>query len=85
MARSAVSLTLVGVTAVLGLLLIGPLAAVIWRADQGLTALDIEAVRFTLWQAALSASLSVALAVPLARALYRRRFYGRGAIISLLG
>lgn len=46
---------------------------------------DLAALRFTLLQAALSALVSVALAVPLARALARRRFAGRGALIAFLG
>lgn len=45
---------------------------------------DWAALRFTLVQAALSALLSCALAVPLARALHRRRFWGRGALIRLI-
>jgi len=64
-----------------------PLAAVIWRAG-GLSAFgpaDWAAVRFTLSQAVVSAALSVALAVPLARALMRRRFPGRGLLVTLLG
>ncbi|MBC8036449.1 MAG: thiamine/thiamine pyrophosphate ABC transporter permease ThiP, partial [Rhizobiales bacterium] len=39
---------------------------------------------FTLWQAGLSTVLSLALAIPVARALARRRFPGRGIIIRLL-
>lgn len=64
-----------------------PLVALIWRAAgvAGLTAGDIAALRFTLWQALLSALISTALAVPVARALARRRFPGRGAVIALLG
>ena len=69
------------------LLLAAPLAALVWRAAGvgGLSAGDLAALRFTLWQAALSALLSVALAVPVARALARRRFAGRGAVIAVLG
>lgn len=48
-------------------------------------AADLAALRFTLLQAALSAVLSCLLAVPLARALARRRFAGRGILITLLG
>lgn len=64
-----------------------PLAAVVWRAGGAgwLGAGDWAAVRFSLTQAALSALLSVALAVPAARALARRRFPGRGALVTLLG
>lgn len=46
---------------------------------------DWAALRFTLVQAALSSALSCLLAVPVARALARRRFAGRGALISLMG
>ena len=45
--------------------------------------LTLSLIRFTLWQAALSTLLSVALAIPLARALARRDFRGRGALIRL--
>ncbi|MGR3483810.1 MAG: thiamine/thiamine pyrophosphate ABC transporter permease ThiP [Paracoccaceae bacterium] len=69
------------------LAVLAPLAAVAWRADWagGLGSADWAAVRFTLWQAALSALLSVALAVPVARALARRRFRGRIVLLSVLG
>jgi len=71
---------------VLGLTL-GTLAAVAWRAGFALSLgpADLSAIWFTTWQAALSAALSVALAVPVARALARRRFPGRGALVTLLG
>lgn len=46
---------------------------------------DVAAIRFTVIQAALSAMLSVAFAVPVARALARRRFPGRGLMIAALG
>ncbi|MDF1874036.1 thiamine/thiamine pyrophosphate ABC transporter permease ThiP [Vannielia sp.] len=71
---------------VLGLTL-GTLGAVVWRAGGlGLAEGRVgEAIAFTLWQAAASAVLSVALAVPVARALARRRFVGRGAVITLMG
>ncbi|MDA7426305.1 thiamine/thiamine pyrophosphate ABC transporter permease ThiP [Thalassococcus lentus] len=71
----------------LALLTLGPVAAVLARAN-GLAALgagDYQAIRFTLWQAFLSAGTSVLLAVPLARALARQNFRGRGLLISLLG
>lgn len=43
-------------------------------------------LRFTVWQAFLSAVLSVAFAVPVARALARRpRFFGRRLLIRALG
>ncbi len=46
---------------------------------------DLAALRFTLFQAALSATASVMLAVPLARALARRSFPGRRLLVTLLG
>ncbi|WP_209424598.1 thiamine/thiamine pyrophosphate ABC transporter permease ThiP [Pararhodobacter sp. SW119] len=67
---------------------LGALAAVGWRADPGsavFRAADWAALRFTLLQAALSALISVVLAIPVARALARRRFPGRGALIVLMG
>jgi thiamine transport system permease protein len=68
-------------------LVLGTLAAVAWRAEGvwRLGPADTAALRFTLAQAAVSAVLSVALAVPVARALTRRRFPGRGAFIVLTG
>nr|WP_245624838.1 thiamine/thiamine pyrophosphate ABC transporter permease ThiP [Jannaschia seosinensis] len=64
-----------------------PLTAVAWRAEAwtGLAPRDWGALRFTLWQAAVSAALSVLAAIPVARALARRRFPARGAVILLLG
>ena len=66
---------------------LGPLAAVIWRAEApaALEPADWAALRFTLTQAALSALLSAALAVPVARALSRRRFTGRRLLVTLMG
>ena len=66
---------------------LGALGAVIWRAEGfgRLGPADWAALRFTLTQAALSALISVALAVPVARALARRQFPGRGALILVMG
>ncbi len=68
-------------------LVFGTLGAVAWRADWsgGLGRADWLAIRFTLWQAFLSAALSVAFSVPIARALMRRQFPGRGLYVALLG
>jgi thiamine transport system permease protein len=58
------------------------------RHSGGMTALEPQdwvALRFTLTQAFLSSVLSVGLAVPVARALARRRFRGRAALLTLLG
>lgn len=46
---------------------------------------DWATLRFTIWQATLSALFSVVLAIPVARALARRRFVGRGLLVTLLG
>jgi thiamine transport system permease protein len=64
-----------------------PLGAVMARADwpPALGPADLAAIRFTLTQAALSALVSVGLAVPVARALARRSFPGRAALITLMG
>ena len=45
----------------------------------------MRAIRFTLFQASLSAILSTLLAIPLARALATRSFPGRSALLSLFG
>ncbi|SIO48672.1 thiamine transport system permease protein [Rhodovulum sp. ES.010] len=77
----------VGAGGVMLALTLGTLGAVAWRAE-GAAALgpaDWAALRFTVTQALISAALSVALAVPVARALARRRFPGRGLLITLLG
>ncbi|MGP9789745.1 thiamine/thiamine pyrophosphate ABC transporter permease ThiP [Roseinatronobacter sp. NSM] len=89
-ARSARLVTLLAGGAVAAWLLVlnfGALGAVALRAE-GFSALrgaDWAAVRFTLVQAVLSAALSVGLAVPIARALARRQFRGRGVLITLMG
>ena len=79
----------VAVTAALCLaaLTFGPLAVVLVWAEgfSTLRAGDLQAVRFTLWQAILSGLFSCVLAVPVARALARRRFAGRGVLVTLLG
>lgn len=68
-------------------LTLGTLGAVMLRADygSGLGAADWAAVRFTVIQALVSAALSCTLAIPVARALARRNFRGRPALITLLG
>lgn len=68
-------------------LIFAALAAVLSRAEvgSGLSAADWAAVRFTVVQSVISAVLSVLLAIPVARALARRRFPGRNALVILLG
>lgn len=75
------------VVLVLAALSLGSLGAVAWRAEgwTGLRPSDWAAVRFTVVQAALSAVLSVVLAIPVARALARRQFPGRGVLITVMG
>ncbi|MBP0482703.1 thiamine/thiamine pyrophosphate ABC transporter permease ThiP [Sagittula salina] len=88
MARPATLIAGAALTA----LTLGPVVAVILRAG-GLSSLgpshwapgDAAALRFTLWQAFLSAGCSVLLAVPVARALVRQRFPGRGALVTVMG
>jgi len=67
-------------------LVVAPLAAVGWRGvGMSLGPADWAAVRFSLTQAVLSAAFSTLLAIPVARALARRRFPGRGVLITLMG
>lgn len=68
-------------------LTLGTLAAVAWRADftRGLNSADWAAIKFTVSQALVSATLSCLLAIPVARALARRRFWGRSVLVTLLG
>ncbi|MHA6326689.1 thiamine/thiamine pyrophosphate ABC transporter permease ThiP [Roseivivax sp. CAU 1753] len=80
------SLAIIAGALVLALTLV-PVAAVLVRAG-GFAAFapgDLAAVRFTLWQALLSALFSVGFAVPVARAFARRDFPGRGILVALLG
>lgn len=84
MAQRAVSVS--AALLVAGVIII-PVAAVLWRGGGpgSLSPADWAALRFTLWQAALSAALSVALAVPVARALSRRQFMGRALLVTVMG
>jgi thiamine transport system permease protein len=67
-------------------LVVAPLVAVAARGTSfAPSPSDWAAVRFTLLQATLSALVSTALAIPVARALARRRFRGRQALITLMG
>ena len=66
--------------------ILAALLAVLARAEgAGLGPADWAALRFTVVQAAWSSALSVGCAIFLARALARRRFWGRRAMITLLG
>lgn len=93
MARRAVSVKLLPhwpgavVAGLVALIFAACLLAVMLRAEGGFTfgPADWAAIRFTLWQAVLSAVLSVLLAIPVARALARRDFPGRRMLVTLLG
>ena len=91
MAHSAVPVTSrwpgAAAAALVLMLTLGTLGAVAWRAEWGggLAPADWAAIRFTIFQALMSAAISVILAVPVARALARRRFVGRQLLITLLG
>ena len=73
--------------ALVAALTLGTVAALLSRAEpgRGLGPAEWAALRFTLLQALLSAGLSCLFAVPAARALARRRFPGRAAMVALLG
>ncbi|MDF3414863.1 thiamine/thiamine pyrophosphate ABC transporter permease ThiP [Sulfitobacter sp. M57] len=77
----------ISAAALVVVLILGALLAVMSRAETGagFVSSDWNALRFTVWQAFLSALFSTVLAVPLARALARRRFVGRGILVTLLG
>ncbi|MEP1354462.1 MAG: thiamine/thiamine pyrophosphate ABC transporter permease ThiP [Tateyamaria sp.] len=68
-------------------LILAALAAVASKAQWPVTfgVADWAALRFTVWQSFLSALVSVVFAIPVARALARRRFVGRGLLVTLLG
>ncbi|QUJ76059.1 thiamine/thiamine pyrophosphate ABC transporter permease ThiP [Sulfitobacter albidus] len=92
MAQRAVAISPVagiGAATCVVVLILAALGAVLSRADLvaglRLSAADWAAIRFTVSQAAVSALLSVILAIPVARALARRRFVGRAALVTLLG
>ncbi len=76
-----------GAAALVAALSLGTVAVVAGAAasPMRLGAGDWAALKFTLSQALVSAALSTALAVPVARALARRQFRGRGLLITLLG
>lgn len=67
-------------------LVLAPLATVGWQgAGMSLGPADWAAVRFSITQALLSAVFSTLLAIPVARAIARRHFPGRGVLITLMG
>ena len=88
MARRIGPLTLTAglLSAALAALVLGTALVLAVHADGfALRSADWAALVFTLKQATLSALFATLLAVPLARALARRRFPGRGAMVALMG
>lgn len=75
------------IAAGLAALTVGTLALVAARAlgPAEMGPADWAALRFTTLQAFLSATLATVFAIPLARALARRQFVGRGLLITLFG
>lgn len=66
-------------------LILGSAAMLLTKADAwALAPSDGAAIRFTILQAGLSAGIATVLAIPLARALFRRRFWGRDLLIQIL-
>ena len=78
-----------GAVALVGLGIIVPVAALLWRGAETSFTFAFDSylwriTRFTLWQAALSTALSILIAIPVARALARRpNFPGRVWILRL--
>ncbi|MBL4806840.1 MAG: thiamine/thiamine pyrophosphate ABC transporter permease ThiP [Rhodobacteraceae bacterium] len=72
---------------VVALLVLAPVGALFARAEGagGISTYGWSVVRFTVFQAVLSALISVTLAIPVASALARRDFRGRGLVLSLMG
>ncbi len=78
---------ILALTVIVALVLAGFLPVLFIGVREGLAYSDpylAHVASFTLLQAGLSTFLSIVLAVPVARALARRRFPGRGIIIRLL-
>lgn len=84
MASRAYPLTALLALGIVALTLGSAAVAALWAGEGQLGASDWAAVRFTVWQAALSAAVSSLLAVPLARALVRRRFWGHAVLVRLM-
>lgn len=76
-----------GGVALLLFLSFGNIVALWIQSDftSGLNRTDLRVIQFTIFQALLSATLSILFAVPTARALARRVFPGRQIFITILG
>ncbi|MEL6584807.1 MAG: thiamine/thiamine pyrophosphate ABC transporter permease ThiP [Pseudomonadota bacterium] len=82
-----VTLLSVGAATLVVALTVGAVIPLMLSAEGAgrLVAADWAILRFTLFQAALSAALCTLAAIPLARALARRDFPGRSLVLTLLG
>lgn len=86
MADRPVQISALALAALVAVLVLGTALALLPQSSgAALRSADWSAVRFTLLQALLSTGFSCALAVPVARALMRRSFPGRGVLILLMG
>ena len=86
MADRPVQISAIALSGLIAALVLGTALALASQAKGlSLRPADWSAIRFTLLQALLSTSFSCALAIPVARALMRRRFPGRAALIVLMG
>ena len=85
MANRAYPLAAIATALILAFLTLGSAVVVASQASTwALGPADWAALRFTVEQAALSAGISGFLAIPVARALARRSFVGRGTLIRLM-
>ena len=50
-----------------------------------ITPYEMQVITFTLYQAFLSAAISLLLAIPISRAIYRNHFYCKNFIVSVIG
>ncbi|MGV8985513.1 MAG: thiamine/thiamine pyrophosphate ABC transporter permease ThiP [Cypionkella sp.] len=86
MANRPVQISALALSGLIAALVLGTALALLSQAEGlSLRPADWSAIRFTVLQAALSTGFSCLLAVPVARALMRRRFPGRGALMLLMG
>ena len=85
MASRTGQIAAIGLALGLAAFILLPAIALFWSGLSTLSPATLSAVRFTLLQAALSAAVSTLLAIPVARALARRDFPGKPALITLLG
>ncbi len=86
MADRSLQIGAIALSALIATLVLGTaLALAVQSKGASLRPADWSAIRFTIEQALVSTMFSCLLAVPVARALMRRRFPGRQALILLMG